>query len=50
MLYWLKENNIAITSNYGGGSISVVSLKDGKLTEVVQVQLHIDKNNIIIFL
>lgn len=32
-----KENNVAIASNYGGGSISVVSLKAGHLMEVVQV-------------
>lgn len=31
------EHNLAYTANYGGGSVSVISLKNGKLNEVVQV-------------
>jgi len=32
-----QENGVAITGNYAGGSISVVSLNKAKLSEVVQV-------------
>ena len=37
LYFSIKENGVAITGNYAGGSISVVSLNKAKLSEVVQV-------------
>jgi len=31
------DNNLAYTANYGGGTVTVVSIEDGKLDKVVQV-------------